>query len=249
MPSDALVERVAASKDAREFLGEEPMSSILLQVVPMLLVAYFAGAFLACIVRRSIFAYTLDADRHHPLGASDGPVMAAAGATAASVAPRAPARIPDAAPAARTAASEPVQRFERALTGQGTATAAPAPAPAMARPVAPSSPTPASAVPAPAPAPAAAPAPAPALAPMKPAPAPMAAKPMAKATGAGEFTAEAEAKSHCPSDTVVWVNTKSKVFHYAGHPNYGNTKKGAYMCEADATAAGDHASKSEKPKQ
>ena len=102
---------------------------------------------------------------------------------------------------------------------------------------------------APAPAPAAAPAPAPAPAPMKPAPAPMAAKPMARATGAGEFTAEAEAKSHCPSDTVVWVNTKTKVFHYAGHPNYGNTKKGAYMCEADATAAGDRVSKSEKPKQ
>ena len=100
-------------------------------------------------------------------------------------------------------------------------------------------------------APAAAPAPAPAPAPMKPAPAPapMAAKPMAKATGAGEFTGEAEAKGHCPSDTVVWVNTKTKVFHYAGHPSYGNTTKGAYMCEADATAAGDRASKSEKPKQ
>jgi hypothetical protein len=105
-------------------------------------------------------------------------------------------------------------------------------------------------------APAAAPAPAPAAAAPAAAPAPMAAKPvaakpMAKATarGAGEFPAAAEAKGHCPSDTVVWVNTKTKVFHYSGHPSYGNTKKGAYMCEADATAAGDRASKSEKPKQ
>jgi hypothetical protein len=99
---------------------------------------------------------------------------------------------------------------------------------------------------APAPAPAAAPAPAPAQT-YQPKPAP------ARATGAGEFASEAEAKSHCPTDTVVWVNTKSKshTYHYPGTRWYGTTKQGAYMCEADATAAGDHASKSrmEKPKQ
>ena len=98
-------------------------------------------------------------------------------------------------------------------------------------------------------APAAAPAPAPAAT-----PAPMAAKPAPKkttamATGAGEFAAEAEAKAKCPSDTVVWVNTKSHKYHYAGHRSYGTTKQGAYMCEADATAAGDVAAKGEKPKE
>ena len=46
--------------------------------------------------------------------------------------------------------------------------------------------------------------------------------------------------------TVVWVNTKSGVYHFAGTKNYGHTKAGAYMCETDATAAGDHASKDEK---
>src|SRR5208337_978446 len=96
------------------------------------------------------------------------------------------------------------------------------------------------AAPAAAPAPAAA-APAPTAAPA-PAPAPM--KPAARPTGAGEFTAEAEAKARCPSDTVVWVNTKSHIYHYAGTRSYGTTKQGAYMCEADATAAGDRASKS-----
>jgi len=102
---------------------------------------------------------------------------------------------------------------------------------------------------APAPAPAAAPAPAPALAPApvqatlpKPAPAPMATA--ARPTGAGQFTTEAEAKARCPSDKVVWVNTKSRVYHYAGTRSYGTTKQGAYMCEADAAAAGDRASKS-----
>jgi hypothetical protein len=78
-------------------------------------------------------------------------------------------------------------------------------------------------------------------------PAPM--KPAAAPTGAGEFTTEADAKAKCPTDTVVWVNTKSHKYHYAGHKSYGTTKQGAYMCEADATAAGDVAAKGEKPKQ
>ena len=110
-------------------------------------------------------------------------------------------------------------------------------------------------------APAATPAAAPAAAPAPvatPAPAatPMAAKPMkpapkrstATATGAGEFASEAEAKAKCPSDTVVWVNTKSHKYHFSGHRSYGATKQGAYMCEADANAAGDIAAKGEKPK-
>ncbi len=107
----------------------------------------------------------------------------------------------------------------------------------------------AAAAPAPAAAPAAAPvaAPAPAPAPMpatqtKLAPAPM--KPAARPTGAGEFASEAEAKARCPSDTVVWVNTKSHIYHYAGTHSFGTTKQGAYMCEADAQASGDRASKS-----
>jgi len=100
---------------------------------------------------------------------------------------------------------------------------------------------PAAAPPAAAPAPAA-PAPAQASLP-KPAPAaPM--KPMAKPTGAGQFSTEAEAKSRCPTDTVVWLNTKSHIYHYPGTRSYGTTKQGAYMCEADAAAAGDRASKS-----
>ena len=49
-----------------------------------------------------------------------------------------------------------------------------------------------------------------------------------------------------PSSTVVWVDTKSKIYHFAGSKNCGNTKTGAYKCETDATAAGDRASKTEK---
>ncbi len=105
----------------------------------------------------------------------------------------------------------------------------------------------------PPPAPVATPAPTPiAVAPTpKPTPIPMPTR-MAKvtpaATGAGEFTSEAEAKGHCPTDIVVWVNTKSHKYHFAGHRSYGTTKQGAYMCEADAKTSGDIAAKGEKPK-
>ena len=106
--------------------------------------------------------------------------------------------------------------------------------------------TPAAAAPAaaPAPAPVAVPAPAPAPAPVQaalPKPAP---KPMARPTGAGQFDTEYAAKARCPGDNVVWVNTKSHIYHYAGTRSYGTTKQGAYMCEADAVASGDRASKS-----
>ena len=62
----------------------------------------------------------------------------------------------------------------------------------------------------------------------------------------GVYATEAEAKGKCGSDLVVWVNLDSKIFHYAGHRNYGKTKKGAYMCEKAAVAAGMRASKTEK---
>ena len=101
---------------------------------------------------------------------------------------------------------------------------------------------------------AAAPAPAPAPAPAQntgslfPWQQPAAPAPTATAapTGAGQFASEQQAKYRCPSDTVVWVNTNSGVYHFSGTHNYGHTKQGAYMCEADAKAAGDRAAKNEK---
>jgi hypothetical protein len=98
-------------------------------------------------------------------------------------------------------------------------------------------------------APTAAPSPAPTTA--APAPAPQStAKPSATAAtppaGAGQFQSEAQAKSQCPTDLVVWVNLTSKIYHFAGHKSYGTTKAGAYMCEKDATAQGFRASKTEK---
>ena len=64
--------------------------------------------------------------------------------------------------------------------------------------------------------------------------------------GAGQFQTEAQAKSKCPADLVVWVNLTSKIYHFAGHRSYGTTKAGAYMCEKEATAQGFRASKTER---
>ena len=83
-----------------------------------------------------------------------------------------------------------------------------------------------------------------------PAPKTTTAAPKAPSTGAsagaGQFATEAEAKAHCPTDTVVWANLSTKVYHFAGNRNYGKTKKGAYMCESDTQAAGVRAAKNEK---
>ena len=79
------------------------------------------------------------------------------------------------------------------------------------------------------------------------APAPKAAaKPAAAPSAANEFATEAAAKARCPTDTVVWVNLDSKIYHYTGYSDYGKTKSGAYMCEKDTSAAGFRAAKNEK---
>lgn len=92
-----------------------------------------------------------------------------------------------------------------------------------------------------------------AVAPAKPAtPAPTATAPRqapapaAASTGANQYTTEAQAKARCPSDTVVYVNLNSKIYHFAGHKDYGNLKSGAYMCEKDTAGAGARAAKNEK---
>ena len=85
-----------------------------------------------------------------------------------------------------------------------------------------------------------APVPAPAQAPAEP---PYSSLPTSMSTA--EFASDQQARTHCPSDIVVWVNTRSRVYHFAGTHNYGHTKEGAYMCEVDAKAAGDRAAMNE----
>jgi hypothetical protein len=70
--------------------------------------------------------------------------------------------------------------------------------------------------------------------------------PPASQTGENQYLTERQAWSHCPSDTVVWANTRSNIYHFHGTQNYGSTVAGAYMCEHDAIAEGMRAAKNER---
>jgi hypothetical protein len=57
------------------------------------------------------------------------------------------------------------------------------------------------------------------------------------------FHSEIEARRHCPNDTVVWVNTKTGIYHLKGERWYGATKEGAFVCRKEADAEGDRMTK------
>jgi hypothetical protein len=63
--------------------------------------------------------------------------------------------------------------------------------------------------------------------------------PSSAAPPAQHFQSEPEAQRHCPKDTVVWVNTKTGIYHLKGERWYGRTKDGAYVCRKEANAEGD----------
>jgi hypothetical protein len=134
---------------------------------------------------------------------------------------------------ANKAANQAAKITEKAYVEKcraGAATAAPAAAPAKPAAAAPAKTTTAPAK----------------TAPAKTAPAKTAAPGTGKPAGANQFATEAQAKARCASGTVVWANLESKIYHFAGHEDYGHTKSGAYMCEQDATAQGMRAAKNEK---
>jgi hypothetical protein len=81
--------------------------------------------------------------------------------------------------------------------------------------------------------------------PAAPAPTPVAktapAAPMAAPAAAKTATSPPMAAAAGGGPGKVWVNTESKVYHCSGTKYYGTTKKGEYMTEAAAKAAGAHA--------
>lgn len=57
------------------------------------------------------------------------------------------------------------------------------------------------------------------------------------------FSSLTEAQKSCGSDTVVWANLRTRVYHLDGSRWFGKTKKGAYFCKSAVEKAGVHASK------
>lgn len=57
--------------------------------------------------------------------------------------------------------------------------------------------------------------------------------------------AHAAEMPNCGNDNVVWLNARTRVFHYRGTPYFGTTKTGAYECEKAATDNGARAAKNE----
>jgi len=57
------------------------------------------------------------------------------------------------------------------------------------------------------------------------------------------FNVETEAQKHCPADIVVWVNTPSGIYHFKGMRWYGNTNRGAYVCQKEGDQAGYRATR------
>jgi hypothetical protein len=55
------------------------------------------------------------------------------------------------------------------------------------------------------------------------------------------FSTLRQAQKHCPTDTVVWLNLPTGIYHYKGEKSYGSTKNGAFVCEKEAIKAGDRA--------
>ena len=43
------------------------------------------------------------------------------------------------------------------------------------------------------------------------------------------FTSQQAAQSHCPADTVVWLNLPTGGYHFQGRRWYRSTKYGAYV--------------------
>jgi hypothetical protein len=60
----------------------------------------------------------------------------------------------------------------------------------------------------------------------------------AAAAGLATFPDEVQAQRHCPTDTVVWLNLPTMIWHYKGQRWYGRTQHGAYACEKEAAVNG-----------
>jgi hypothetical protein len=54
------------------------------------------------------------------------------------------------------------------------------------------------------------------------------------------FRTEEQAQSHCPKDTVVWIDPQTALYYLKGNGSYGRSTVGRYACRGEADQAGMH---------
>ncbi len=55
----------------------------------------------------------------------------------------------------------------------------------------------------------------------------------------GQAQTAAPPATSCPGDRVVWVNTRSGIYHFAGERYFGRTQQGKFICQHAADQEGD----------
>ena len=68
-------------------------------------------------------------------------------------------------------------------------------------------------------------------------------EPRSRTTGSASA---GDVQRNCPGDSVVWANTRSKVYHMSGSRLFGNTKEGTYMCRSQSERMGYRAARNER---
>src|SRR3954451_22944124 len=52
------------------------------------------------------------------------------------------------------------------------------------------------------------------------------------------FRYEAQARLHCPDDTVVWLDFHKEVYYFKRQNRYGQGGSGSFVCQKEARAGG-----------
>jgi len=52
------------------------------------------------------------------------------------------------------------------------------------------------------------------------------------------FRSEMQAQQHCPTDTVVWLDTYKRIYYVTGQQRYARGSTGTFVCQKEARTSG-----------
>jgi hypothetical protein len=52
------------------------------------------------------------------------------------------------------------------------------------------------------------------------------------------FRYEAQARRHCPVDTIIWLDFRKEVYYLKRQKRYGHGSTGSFVCQEEARAGG-----------